>query len=41
MTVSVFHDYISQIEDVIEDARNGRFAPEERIKAVFDRYRPK
>jgi len=24
MTLSVFHDYISQIEDVIEDARNGR-----------------
>jgi len=24
MTVSVFHDYISQIEDVIEDARNGK-----------------
>jgi len=24
MTISVFHDYISQIEDVIEDARNGR-----------------
>ena len=24
MNVSVFHDYISQIEDVIEDARNGR-----------------
>ncbi len=24
MNVSVYHDYISQIEDVIEDARNGR-----------------
>ncbi len=24
MNISVFHDYISQIEDVIEDARNGR-----------------
>jgi 3,4-dihydroxy 2-butanone 4-phosphate synthase/GTP cyclohydrolase II len=24
MTISVFHDYISQIEEVIEDARNGR-----------------
>ena len=24
MTISVFHDYIAQIEDVIEDARNGR-----------------
>ncbi|HEY1708382.1 MAG TPA: 3,4-dihydroxy-2-butanone-4-phosphate synthase [Rhizomicrobium sp.] len=24
MTVTVFHDYISQIEDVIEDARNGK-----------------
>ena len=24
MNMSVFHDYISQIEDVIEDARNGR-----------------
>ncbi|MBU6444638.1 MAG: 3,4-dihydroxy-2-butanone-4-phosphate synthase [Alphaproteobacteria bacterium] len=24
MTVSVYHDYISRIEDVIEDARNGR-----------------
>jgi 3,4-dihydroxy 2-butanone 4-phosphate synthase/GTP cyclohydrolase II len=24
MSVSVYHDYISQIEDVIEDARNGR-----------------
>jgi len=24
MTISVFHDYISEIEDVIEDARNGR-----------------
>ena len=24
MTISVYHDYISQIEDVIEDARNGR-----------------
>jgi 3,4-dihydroxy 2-butanone 4-phosphate synthase/GTP cyclohydrolase II len=24
MTLSVFHDYISQIEDVIEDARNGK-----------------
>ena len=24
MNVSVFHDYISKIEDVIEDARNGR-----------------
>ncbi len=24
MTVSVFHDYISNIEDVIEDARNGK-----------------
>jgi 3,4-dihydroxy 2-butanone 4-phosphate synthase/GTP cyclohydrolase II len=24
MTLSVFHDYISEIEDVIEDARNGR-----------------
>ncbi len=24
MNISVFHDYISEIEDVIEDARNGR-----------------
>jgi 3,4-dihydroxy 2-butanone 4-phosphate synthase/GTP cyclohydrolase II len=24
MTINVFHDYISKIEDVIEDARNGR-----------------
>jgi len=24
MTISVYHDYISKIEDVIEDARNGR-----------------
>lgn len=24
MTLSVFHDYIAQIEDVIEDARNGK-----------------
>ena len=24
MNISVFHDYISQIEDIIEDARNGR-----------------
>jgi 3,4-dihydroxy 2-butanone 4-phosphate synthase/GTP cyclohydrolase II len=24
MNITVFHDYISQIEDVIEDARNGR-----------------
>jgi 3,4-dihydroxy 2-butanone 4-phosphate synthase/GTP cyclohydrolase II len=24
MTISVFHDYIAQIEDVIEDARNGK-----------------
>ena len=24
MNVSVYHDYISAIEDVIEDARNGR-----------------
>ena len=24
MNINVFHDYISQIEDVIEDARNGR-----------------
>jgi 3,4-dihydroxy 2-butanone 4-phosphate synthase/GTP cyclohydrolase II len=24
MNISVFHDYIAQIEDVIEDARNGR-----------------
>ncbi|HEX4533718.1 MAG TPA: 3,4-dihydroxy-2-butanone-4-phosphate synthase, partial [Rhizomicrobium sp.] len=24
MTINVFHDYIAKIEDVIEDARNGR-----------------
>src|SRR3954463_11001286 len=24
MNISVFHDYIAQIEDIIEDARNGR-----------------